>query len=150
MLGIIVLLVISLRSLTIDGLTMVVVPAVFNETNEIERKESVSWLNDNLILQKYNFTISHYQRLYPQKPNYVNNQGSEAGVYLRYIVDHYDNFPDLAVFVHAAPHTEKWPAILGCIRPNATFSFLNPNRKSYMKRDTHYKEWYYRSLIFLH
>eukprot|EP01036_Dinobryon_divergens_P030843 gene30843-40148_t len=127
---------------------MTVIPSLFDELNRNESRDNAAWIRDKLIHQKFNISVARYQRHSKDKPNFVRNQGNEAGVYLRYIVDHYDKFPDIAVFVHAAPHTEKWPAVLACIRPNATFSFLNP--RFYTTRDTHYEAWFvvqYRSYI---
>ena len=48
-------------------------------------------------------------------------------IYCRYIVDHYDNFPDIAIFVHADPdaHQKKWLNLVKCINPNATYSNIN-------------------------
>ena len=42
-----------------------------------------------------------YQRRRPESPGYVPNHGYEGGVYLRFVLDHYDNLPDVAVFVQA-------------------------------------------------
>lgn len=42
-----------------------------------------------------------YQRIDPSKPMFVPNYGYEAGIYIRYIVDHYNNLPDLVVFTQA-------------------------------------------------
>ena len=60
-----------------------------------------------------------YQKLNSSEPNYISsNQGSEAGVYLRYIVDHYESFPDVAVFVHGFPeiHHNNWLNLTYCVR----------------------------------
>ena len=48
------------------------------------------------------YSVYLYQRLDPSKPNFVKNRGTEGGVFLRYIVDHYDSFPDVAIFVHGS------------------------------------------------
>ena len=42
-----------------------------------------------------------YQRRRPESPGYVPNHGYEGGVYLQFVLDHYDNLPDVAVFVQA-------------------------------------------------
>eukprot|EP01036_Dinobryon_divergens_P030327 gene30327-39556_t len=58
------------------------------------------WM-DPVVQEKYGMKVFLYQKLNASEPNYIStNQGSEAGVYLRYIVDHYHTFPDVAVFVH--------------------------------------------------
>jgi len=76
----------------------------------------------------YNFSVFSYQKLDPSAPHYLgNNRGSETGVYLRYIVEHYDDFPDVAVFVHAQPHEHQphWLEMVHCISPNATWYNIN-------------------------
>lgn len=42
-----------------------------------------------------------YQRTNASAPNFAPNYGLEGGVYLKYLVDHYDDLPDIMVFVHA-------------------------------------------------
>lgn len=42
-----------------------------------------------------------YQRTDPKADLYVPNHGYELGVYLRYIVDHYDKLPNVIVFTQA-------------------------------------------------
>ena len=37
------------------------------------------------------------------------NRGREASIYLRFIIDHYDNLPDRTVFLHG--HGESWHAV---------------------------------------
>lgn len=76
--------------------TKVVVPAVYKEWLD----GMPDWARDKSIQEEYGYTVKLYQRLDPEKPNFVKNRGSEGGVYLRYIVDHYDTFPDVAIFVH--------------------------------------------------
>ena len=85
--------------------------------------------------ERLGYSVFLYQRVDPKKPHYIRNRGTEAGVYLRYIVDHYDNFPDVAIFVHAFPHHHQvvWLEHIGCISPNATymnFNFAYYNRSS--------------------
>jgi hypothetical protein len=61
-------------------------------------------------------------------PNYFStNRGSEGGVYLKYIVEHYHDFPDIAIFVHANPeeHQKDWLQIVGCISPTAQYININ-------------------------
>lgn len=107
--------------------TKVVVPSVYREWVN----NPPSWATDVSIQNRYGFTTFLYQKIDPNKPNYLNfNRGTESGVYLKYIVDHYDNFPDVAIFVHAAPehHQKLWLDAIGCISPTATymnFNFVN-------------------------
>ena len=42
-----------------------------------------------------------YQRIDEKKPYYVPNQGYEGSVYLKFVVDYYDNLPDITVFMQA-------------------------------------------------
>ena len=109
--------------ITCYGFTKVVVPAVYKEWHE----KIPDWMNETFKL-KYNFTTFLYQKLYPDQPNYiVMNRGCENGAYYRYIIDHYYNFPDVAIFVHANPHhhRDNWLDLVGCISPNATYMSLN-------------------------
>ncbi len=99
------ILLLLLIALQVIALTKVVVPAVYKEWDQIKPK----WTSLE-IQQQYNFSIFLYQKHNPNAPNYIRNRGTEAGVYLRYIVDHYYHFPDIAIFVHARPedHQPKW------------------------------------------
>ena len=75
-------------------LTKVVVPSVYHEwiSNQPE------WVTSQEIKNKFGYEVFLYQKQDPNKPNYMKtNRGTEAGVFLRYIVDHYYNFPDVAV-----------------------------------------------------
>lgn len=80
--------------------------------------------------RKHGYSIFLYQKTNSSAPNYIRtNRGTEGGVYLRYIVDHYHNFPDVAAFVHAAPEVHQtkydWLNMVKCIRPDATYISLN-------------------------
>ena len=80
------------------------------------------------VQTRYNFSVFSYQMLDSSAPRYLNNnRGTETCVYLRYIVDHYDDFPDVAVFVHAHPHEHqpRWMEMVHCISPNATWYNIN-------------------------
>jgi hypothetical protein len=52
-------------------------------------------------LHRYDTAAPMYQRRHPEMPGYVPNHGYEGGVYLKFIVDYYDNLPDVAVFLQA-------------------------------------------------
>src|SRR5437868_1168268 len=117
------------------SLRKVIVPSVFKEW---ENGKTPNWVTNRTLLEQYNYTTFLYQKINSSLPNYIPiNRGTEAGVYLRYIVDHYHNFPDVAVFVHAHPHQhqERWLELLGCIHPNA--SYINFNVR-HMCRTTAY------------
>ena len=77
-------------------MSKVVVPAVYKEWIG----GAPSWATDKSIQEKYGYSVFQYQKLHPESPNYMRNRGTEGGVYLKYIVDHYDDFPDVAIFVH--------------------------------------------------
>ena len=103
--------------------TKVIVPSVYREWDH----GKPFWTSVDLQ-HKFNYSVFVYQKLNASEPNYIDtNRGTEAGVYLRYIVDHYHNFPDVAVFVHAEPekHAWNWFNETKCIRPNATYININ-------------------------
>lgn len=94
--------------------SVVVVPAVMHEF-----QHSLPYWMLQQTQERYGFTTFAYQKLNSSLPNYIStNQGSEAGVYLRYIVDHYDNFPDVAVFIHGRPedHHKNWLNATYCVK----------------------------------
>eukprot|EP01032_Pedospumella_encystans_P029374 gene29374-33172_t len=84
-----------------------------------------------------------YQKLDPNAPNYfAYNRGTETGVYLKYIVDHYHDFPDVAIFVHAKPyeHQVNWLNMIGCISPNATWFNINYGQAGWNTRSPEFWE----------
>jgi hypothetical protein len=108
----------------IQALTKTVVPALYKEW--VHHKPH--WFTDTTLQKEYGFTTFLYQKLDPHSPNYMStNRGCESGPYFRYIVDHYDNFPDVAIFIHAKPeeHQIAWLDLVRCISPNATYMSLN-------------------------
>ena len=58
----------------------------------------------------------------------VTNFSTEAGVYLRFIVDHYHDLPDITIFVHARPEEENahWRSWVKCLRSNMSWASLSP------------------------
>ena len=119
-----VLIIFCLASSFLEAFTKVLVPAVYREWEN----GAPSWVTDEYYPRFYNYSVFLYQRTDPDKPNYIRNRGTEGAVYLRYIVDHYENFPDVAMFVHAEPrdHQEHFLDVLGCINPNGA-SYMNIN-----------------------
>jgi Protein of unknown function (DUF3431) len=97
--------------------------------------------------QEYGFETFLYQKHNATDRNYIAfNRGLEAGVYLRYIVDHYDDFPDVAIFTHAFPevHQDRWLSMVKCIRPNATYMSINNEFINFRSIDTwqpHFRLW---------
>jgi hypothetical protein len=104
--------------------TKVLVPTVFEE---YEKYGLPPWITNATIREKLGYDVFLYQRTNKSAPNYVRNRGTEGAVYLRYIVDHYDNFPDVAIFTHAFPwdHNPYWWEQIGCIKPTASYMNIN-------------------------
>ena len=69
-----------------------------------------------------------YQRTNASRPFYSPNYGFEAGVYLQYIVEHYDALPRLTAFVQGTPaeHNRHWRAWLRCLKPSVQYASLSP------------------------
>jgi hypothetical protein len=115
----------------------VIVPAVFHEWDG----GAPEWMTNQTLKDLFNYSTFLYQKTDPSAPNYIGfNRGCENGAYYRYIVDHYHNFPDVAVFVHAKPyeHQPHWLDMIKCISPNATYMSINHQQ---ICRSTAY--WYY-------
>ena len=116
----------------------VLVPAFYKEWATTGKPD---WVDSPEILAKYNYTVFAYQKLDENQPNYFSfNRGAECGVYLKYIVDHYHKFPDVAVFLHAKPHEHQkyWLNMVGCISPNATFYHINYEGSPWITRTPSY------------
>ena len=119
----------------VSGFRKVIVPAIFKEYDSTNLPD---WANSTEMMKKYHYSVKLYQKNDPKHSNFIPfNRGTEAGVYLRYIVDHYHQFPDIAVFVHANPadHNSHWFDAVRCIRKNATYFNIN---FSYITRDSDY------------
>lgn len=68
----------------------------------------VSRFNENVnFLKNVKFKLIIYEK---EKPNYKynieKNKGNEASVYLKYIIDHYDNLDEYTIFIHC--HEFSW------------------------------------------
>ena len=85
------------RTNTAHGRSIVFVPAVF--------RENVTWISYSspTFSAPNNFSFVLYQRIDPTDAFYSPNKGDEAGIYLQYIVEHYDSLPDWSIFVQARP-----------------------------------------------
>lgn len=112
-------------SYTVTSLTKVIVPSVYKEWDN----GKPDWAS--LQMQaRFNYSVFLYQKTNSSGTNYIStNRGTEGGVYLKYIVDHYDTFPDVAIFVHAEPekHAVRWLDKINCIRSGATYFNFNDN-----------------------
>ena len=126
-----------------NSLTKVIVPSVYREWwDESGAFAAPKWVTDAGIQQQFNYSVFLYQKLHANESNYISsNRGRENGAYYRYIVDHYDNFPDVAIFVHADPveHQPKFLEWVGCIQPNA--SYLSINNHRYFRSTAHWHKY---------
>lgn len=108
----------------------VIVPSVYKDWSKGEWDKGTipDWVTNRTLQQEYNYSVYLYQKQNASRPDFIEiNRGAEAGVYLRYIVDHYHKFPDIAVFVHAYPgeHLPHWLELMNCIHPNASYINFN-------------------------
>ena len=83
------------------------VVAHYNEWDNLERIPD--WANNTVdpatrphSARALGYTVAPmYQRKHPDRPNYVPNHGFEGGAYIKYVIDWYDNLPDVTMFVQA-------------------------------------------------
>lgn len=68
---------------------LVIVPAVYNEYDGAIPGWAVTTLFSRFR------SLYLYQRRAPDQPRYAPNFGTESGVYYRFIVEHYDELPDV-------------------------------------------------------
>lgn len=111
--------------------TKVLIPAIYKE---YDGKLLPHWISNQTYLDEHGYSVVIYQKTDPSKPYYLKaNRGSENGYYYRYIVDHYDDFPSVAVFVHGVPsdHQPHFLDMFHCISPNATYMNINFNLRGY-------------------
>jgi hypothetical protein len=100
---------------------IVIAPAVWEEW-EPQNGGVPAWVSDA------NLTTYLYQRKNASLPRYVPNNGFEAGIYLRFIVDHYDNLPHTTVLVQGdVPHNGSWLHWVRCLLPSSDLVML-PSR----------------------
>ena len=66
------------------------------------------------------FNVCEYQRKNSTVRGYVPNFAWEAGIYLRYIIDHYDNLPNTIVFLQEDT-TDNVGNRLACLKPGFGF-----------------------------
>lgn len=107
--------------------TKVIVPAVYREWVKTGPPD---WMTNETLKSDHGYTTFLYQKTTNASANYLaSNRGCENGAYYQYIVDHYDNFPDIAFFIHGIPneHNDDWLDMVKCVRPNATYFSLNTN-----------------------
>lgn len=118
---------------TVPRLRKVLVPAIYKEW---QSRYPPFWFWNTTFQLEYGYEVVLYQKLNASAPYYIpTNRGCENGAYFNYIVDHYHDFPDIAVFVHARPEehmtgnglaaTMTWLDSIKCLRPNMTYQSLN-------------------------
>ena len=100
---------------------VVIIPAAYDEFVA----DTPGWMRELLTSEKRSLFL--YQRMDTAKAHWAHNIGFESGIYLRFIVDHYDNLPEVMVMVHGIPdgHNPRWREWTGCLRPNMTYTSLN-------------------------
>lgn len=83
-----------------------------------------------------NLTFVTYQRQNASLPNYSPNYGFEAGVIVQFVVEHFDNLPDITIFMQDRPeqHNPHWLAWTECLRPNVTYAPMTNARMSRLMR----------------
>jgi len=72
------------------------------------------------------FKTCVYQRHNSNERSFVFNRGFEAGIYLRYIVDHYDSLPDIVAFVQEDATSDIGDR-LACLRTNKDWGWTPLN-----------------------
>lgn len=120
----IALLIFLVLFINVLSLRKVIIPSVYKEWGDLPP----NWATDESIQSQYQYSLFLYQKLYPDKPNYIAlNRGTEGAVYLRYIVDHYFDLPDVMVFVHGYPedHQPNWLSMVGCVSENVSYISIN-------------------------
>ena len=82
------------------------------------------------LVNSTRLTYVIYQRTNPSKANFVPNVGFEAGVYLRFILDNYDDLPAHSVYIQDQPemHNRAWLEWTRCLLPGTPYAPLVPTR----------------------
>ncbi len=103
--------------------TKVLIPAIYKE---YENFGLPPWITNEKAQKQLGYSVFQYQQVDPLLPNYLPRT-TPGGVYLQYIVDHYDNFPDIGIFVHSIPNrlNPYWFEQIGCIKQNASYININ-------------------------
>jgi len=93
--------------------------------------KDISWVNEITA----NVNIKIYSTSDPTKIYVTPNKGMDANMYLRYIIDNYDDLPERTLFVHH--HKEDWtqdftlPYIINNLNWNLDNYFSICSRKNY-------------------
>ena len=69
-----------------------------------------------------------YQRKDENAPLFCPRFGNEGGLFLKFIVDFYDNLPERVAFIQGRPEifNHGWEDMLRCLRPEVNFTTLAP------------------------
>jgi len=88
----------------------------------VDQQHPPQWMIDN-----ENVTYVVYQRTHADRPWYSPNYALEAGVFVQFILDHYERLPKLTAFLQANPadHSPEWHTWLRCLRPDAQYTPLS-------------------------
>lgn len=119
------------------GFRKVLVPSVMNEWDN----EKPYWASNTTYIKEHGYEVVIYQKTDPDKPHYLGyNRGRESGVFLKYIVDYYHDFPDIAVFIHGNPfqHQPRFVEMFNCIRKDASYYHLNYEGDPWISRTPGY------------
>jgi hypothetical protein len=81
--------------------TYVVVPAVYEEYDNHDEGAPPELLA--VMKARSDFDWIRMQRKDPEAPHYCWNSHTEVGVYLCFVVEFYDDLPDVMIFHHADP-----------------------------------------------
>ena len=112
-------------------------------------RENVEWINNFKDIS--NLRVLVYDHGNSNNPyNIPKNVGNEATVYLKYIIDHYDNLPEYIYLVHA--HYRSWhhkgnlyERLEEAIKENKMF--ININNKDWKYEDVTRHPWYSKIMV---
>ena len=98
---------------------LVVVPAVFDEWDAPEGARHASdaipdWATPG-ARDGYSMASNFYQRRFEEDADFVPNRGYETSVYIKFIIDHYRNLPDVTAFVKGSFAPEDAKARLNAV-----------------------------------
>ena len=102
---------------------LVVVPAVFDEWDAPEGARHASdaipdWATPG-ARDGYSMASNFYQRRFEEDADFVPNRGYETSVYIKFIIDHYRNLPDVTAFVKGSFAPEDAKARLKAVAKKA-------------------------------
>jgi hypothetical protein len=114
---------------------LVVIPAIWKEINWYNRSSWPLWLREGLGLSNNSSRSYHvhlYQRIDPNSTApydwpYCANVHEEAGVYLKFIYDYYNDLPDKMLFIQGDVHVHSPHPIetAQCIRDDVHYASIN-------------------------